>query len=771
MTCVLKALAPTVATIASSLLAPSPSAAIPAFPGAEGPGANATGGRGGDVYHVTNLEFDLNGVIPGSLMYGIKNAPSAGRIIVFDVGGTIYQDGGGAGWWFRSSKSNITIAGQTAPGPGITIAGVGTKWTGSNVILRNITVRPNKDPVNPSSYTYDAFSLQLKNSIVDHVTATWYTDEGISLTDAGENTTVQYALIGEGLNYNGHSYGSIIATEVDGTCYSYHHNLYAHNNSRMPRIGSEVGTTGAVLDFTNNVIYNWINKAGYSGASQPSSSNFIGNYYIKGNNNGVTVFDSADVLTRIFQSKDANLANKADYDKDGVLYDGVAFGPGDTMPNGQKYYAGTATFVSTPFNIPGAGTPDPADVALQRVLEYGGANWQNRNPIDQRIIDSVKTGTGSIINDLTGATQAAEWATVMAQRPDASGNAPFTRPADFDTDNDGMPNWWEAIYSANGSGTAMQYFADDDGDGYTNIEEYINEIAEFPAPRPIEWTGGTGRFALITNWSVGEGTRTTNWQPGKLDTANINSGMATVDARGQRAGTLNIGTTGPATLTLTNNGWLQVEHKLEVGNSGTVNLVSGTLRVVKVLRVRESGRINFNGGKLDIKSGAAIFDYVASSSPLAALRDQIISGCNGGLWNGAGIISSSIALYPGTSIGIAEAGDLGITSFAGQTVDSTTVLIRFTYVGDSDLDGDVDNADFGQFFSHFQQTGQTWFTGDFDYDGDVDNSDFGLFFATFNLPPLGAVLPDLQTPATPEPAILGPLGLGLTSLLARRKRT
>src|SRR5262245_53059454 len=136
-----KCIAQAAATVASTLLAQSVMGQIPAFPGAQGPGGTATGGRGGDVYHVTKLDFDLNGVIPGSLKYGINNAPGAGRTIVFDVGGTIFQNGGGAGWWFRSSKDNITIAGQTAPG-GITIAGVGSKWTGNNIILRNITVRP-----------------------------------------------------------------------------------------------------------------------------------------------------------------------------------------------------------------------------------------------------------------------------------------------------------------------------------------------------------------------------------------------------------------------------------------------------------------------------------------------------------------------------------------------------------------------------------------------------------------------------------------------------
>ncbi len=97
--------------LAAGLL-PSAAHGIPAFPGAEGPGATATGGRGGDVYHVTRLDFDLSGTIPGTLTYGINTAPPEGRTIVFDVGGTIYQNGGGPNYWFRSSRSNITIAGQ-----------------------------------------------------------------------------------------------------------------------------------------------------------------------------------------------------------------------------------------------------------------------------------------------------------------------------------------------------------------------------------------------------------------------------------------------------------------------------------------------------------------------------------------------------------------------------------------------------------------------------------------------------------------------------------
>lgn len=334
-----------------------------------------------------------------ALRYGLNNPPGSGRTIVFDVGGTIFQNGGGPNQWFRVSKDNITIAGQTASGPGITIAGVGTKWTGNNVVLRNLTVRPNKDPVNPTSYTYDGFSLQLQNSIVDHVSTTWYTDEGISLTDAGASTTVQYATIGEGLSYNAHAYGSIIATENDGTNYSYNHNFYAHNISRLPAIGSETGQTGAVLSFTNNVIYNWQQtKAGYSATGQHSSSNWFCNYYITGTDRGNLTFSGGDDATSVGFTKlyinksDPVLANKSDSNRDGDLLDGVAFAPGDKLPNGQSYYSGSFQVVGSAFSVTGAVTPDPADLALERVLAYSGANWDHRNPIEQRLLDAPLTG-------------------------------------------------------------------------------------------------------------------------------------------------------------------------------------------------------------------------------------------------------------------------------------------------------------------------------------------------------------------------------------------
>jgi hypothetical protein len=708
------------------------------------------------VYHVTNLDFDLNGTVPGSLKYGIVNAPTAGRTIVFDVGGTIYRNGGGSQWWFRSGKSNITIAGQTAPG-GITIAGTGSKFTGDNVVLRNMTFRPNKDPINPTSFTYDAVSTQLTNSIIDHVSASWFTDEGISQTDAGFNTTVQYNLIAEGLNYNGHSYGSIINTQVNDANLSYHHNLYAHNNSRNPRLGSETGT-GAITNFQNNVIYDWLSNAGYSalntntGAQEPSRTNFLNNYYIVGaSNTGQTVFSAAGNQTQIYQ----NGGNKKDSNKNGVI-DGSAFGWSE--------FVGSETQAASPFSV-ATGLTDSADLALQRVLDYGGANWSNRNPIEQRIVNSVRNGTGAIINDLTTGVQATEWNSVL--------NAPMTtRPADYDTDGDGMPNAWEALVGTNPS--QQDPNGDFDSDGYTNLEEFINDTAAFPAPVPIVFnnTPGNGRFEVQNNWLA-------SWQPSRYDEAQINTGTVTLDSMGQQAGVLAIAATAGSSATLTmSGGRIDIANQLRVGAVGngfvsqtgglvavgtatvvgsstgslsTYTLAGGTLASPVVALVGGGRMILTSGGDKILRTGMLAIDTANNSKLDLADNDLHIMGGNsygqvsgwiatarnGGAWDGAGITSSSAQATAthNTTLGTltgAEYLSTGTTSFDGATVSSSDVLVKYTYYGDTDLNGRVNFDDYVRADNGFNNHLSGWFNGDFDYNGQVNFDDYVLIDLAFN---------------------------------------
>lgn len=722
-------------TCLTVLTAVASAEAIPAFPGASGPGGDATGGRGGDVYHVTTLVADKAGQTPGSLQFGINNAPASGRTIVFDVGGTIYLEGLTAQDRLRYGKANITIAGQTAPGPGITIAGTGSKWTGDNIILRNLTIRPS---TNANGTTHDAFDMQLKNSIVDHVSATWFTDEGISQTDSGVNSTFQYAIIAEGLNYAGHSYGSIISTEVDGTHLSFNHNLYAHNNSRMPRLGSEPDSnTGAprsaFLDWSNNVVYNWQSRAGYSGTVQESRSNFIGNYYIKGPNNGTTAFlggdDASSVgFTQVYQSTSAALANKFDDDKDGVLHDGIIFGPTTTLPNssGQKAYSGNTTFVATAFSISGVDAPETADVALDRVLAYGGANWTNRNPIEQRIVNSTKNGSGRLINDLSSGVQAAEWAAVVAQQQ-------VFREAGFDTDLDGMPDEWELDHGLNPN--ASNHNADFDLDGYTDLEEYINELAEWPAPQPILFNGATNdRYAQITNWDI-------LWQPSKYDTAVINQGTVQIDAVGQHAGRLVLGANPGDTPTLDiTAGWIKVEdadHGLSDGMTvigdhssaiATLNLTGGRLRT-GVLMKNTGSVFDFSGGVLS--ADTVEFDLTNDGGAIAPGESVGTTEVQGNLTLRAGVLEIELAsatladlvnvtgtLTLGGALDVSLLGEFAPTS--GSWVIATA----------SDISGGFDSVTPG--FQVEQQGGNlvlsvAGLAGDYNDDGVVDASDYTVW--------------------------------------------
>lgn len=792
------------ALVLLGLLSPPSRAQLPAFPGAQGPGATATGGRGGDVYHVTTLDADKNGTVVGSLQYGINNAPASGRTIVFDVGGTIYQDGLTSNDRLRYGKANITIAGQTAPGPGITIAGTGTKWTGENIILRNLTIRPNR---NSNGTTHDAFDLQVKNSILDHVSATWHTDEGISITDSGINSTIQYSLIGEGLNYEGHSYGSIIATEINGTHYSFNHNYYAHNNSRLPRLGSELGSTGAVLDWSNNVVYNWQSRAGYSGTNQNSRSNFIGNYYIKGPNNGTTAFRGGDDLTgytQVYQSTDPALANKFDDDKDNQLHDGIIFGPSTTLPNssGQKAYSGDLTFVSTPFTVTGAGLYETADDALDRVLAYGGANWSNRNPIDQRIFDSAPTGTGGIINDLSSGVQAFEWATVLSQRPDAGGNAPFTRPADWDLDGDGLPGAWEVEHGLDP--LVANHNGDFDADGYTDIEDYINELAAWPAPQPLVFTGGTNqRYAQITNWQI-------PWQPSKYDEAHLNNGTVVIDAVGQHAGNLILGANpgDNATLNIT-AGWIKVEDAseglsdgvtmigAEAGATATLNLTGGKLRT-KALMKGAGGAFNFTGGILS--ADLVTFDFTNQGGTIAP--GEGVSGDSAGTTHVMGDLilnSGSLEIeIDGSGVGEFDRLEIDAAAMLGGTLQ-VTLLDGYDLASDTQWEvlniggtqsGQFDGlgegalvADLGRelFITYTAGDGNdvalytlAGLAGDFDDDGSVTGSDFLSWqqnqsvgdFTDWNAN--YGQTPSPSTTAVPEPATCVLLAIAFLGITSRR---
>jgi hypothetical protein len=462
-----------------ALAAGTPAGAqLAAFPGAEGAGQYAVGGRGGDVYHVTNL----NNSGAGSLRYGIDNV-SGPRTIVFDLGGTIDLASR-----IRVDSPNITIAGQTAPGDGITLKGYHLEIANaSDVIVRYLRVRPGDIHTAPNVYEPDTISITGSNDvIIDHVSASWSTDEVLSPTSDSDNVTVQWTMITEALHNSNHSkgnhgYGSLI----NGGDYSFHHNLYAHNRSRNPR-PQNTGDDSTRLDFVNNVIYNPGDKYGYGAAAEETSLNFVNNYGISGPNTTETDLYEAGSLSAgqvagasIYQS-----GNYMDLNKNGVL---------DGQTNGWADFGGTYIPLAGRVDLPLVTTQTAAE-ALADVLEGTGASLV-RDAVDTRVINTVYS-YGTLGAHLDSQDEVGGWPTL------SSGVTPL------DTDQDGMPDAYEDCISYLSPTNAADRNLDANGNGYTDLEDYLNWlIAQTPLPLAGDYNGdGTVDAADYTVWRDGLGT-------------------------------------------------------------------------------------------------------------------------------------------------------------------------------------------------------------------------------------------------------------------------
>jgi len=655
---------------------------IPAFPGADGAAANVSGGRGGIVYHVTKLNSAIDDPARndfGTLRYGLtsSNFPAGvPRTIVFDVGGVFHLgrlpqagwDPNGNGWDAQSrltiGGTNVTLAGQTAPGAGVIFMGGGLKPQGNNNIIRNITMasgygltgwwKPGDpfpsvpgtttDPAGwfPDNTVYDGMDIAGTNLMIDHVSTLYATDETISMNEVANNITVQYTNISQGQNYpqwdaeggglTGHALGSLLTAAANASI-SFHHNLYAHQKGRVPQMGVGSGqASGAYYDFRNNVFYNWFGTAGSKSGS--TFLNLASNFYLAGkggdnpiggtnpgiaNQTGGTGVISAS--TSVYR-----VGNFLDSNKDADANDGVALA------------AGTVT---TPFwsagNVTYKGATDTAAAAFDRVLNYVGANWWTRDDgidtPDERIIHEARTGTGKIMawaDDPWNSdpNEGAEWQALK--------NTPQTnRASDWDSEvsvgygvGDGMPTWWELQHGLDPD--ARDDTFDFDNDGYTNLEEYLNDIAAWPAPNAIVFNNsrGDGRFAHILNWDANpDAASVHNWQPSRFDTAVIDNGAVAVDAVGQHAGNvlLATGDGNNATLNIT-AGWLHVQneaHGLSDGavvigdnNSATAALnLSGGKLVTKALLKGDGGSFDFTGGVLSAETVG--FDLANNGGTLA----------------------------------------------------------------------------------------------------------------------------------------------------------
>jgi pectate lyase len=413
---------------------------LPAFPGAEGFGAQATGGRGKPVVEVTNLD-DAG---PGSL----REALSGGdRTVVFRVSGTINLK-----TQLRLNHPNVTIAGQTAPGDGICLRGRELFITDTdNVIVRFMRLRPGDE----LKVEHDALSIRnCRNVIADHCSLSWSTDSLNDVTHTSGLVTVQWCILSEPLNNSVHVKGAHgYATGWDGRIIegkpggggSYHHNLIAHAASRAPRIGYFKEGRG-LIDCRNNVIYD----CGSSYGGETDDFNYVGNYYRLGpskmNEDGV-IFDVWSDDTRMYVAGNV-VEGFAPQSLDNAK--GVRFKKGDAK----------TVLVDKPFDVVPVKR-DSAEDAFNKVLEQAGATRPQRDAVDQRILRDVRERTGSVINS---PTDVGGWPELKSTEAPA------------DVDHDGMPDEWERKHGLDPQDPKDGAVAKESG-GYTNLEVYLNELA------------------------------------------------------------------------------------------------------------------------------------------------------------------------------------------------------------------------------------------------------------------------------------------------------
>lgn len=520
-------------TMAAALVSAAALAQAPAFPGAEGHGRYVTGGRGGRVVHVTNL----NDSGTGSFREAVK---SGKRIIVFDVAGVIALKSD------LKIADNITILGQTAPSPGITLRYY-TVQPGSNNIIRFLRIRRGQEKnINDGA---DATWQRNKTGIIfDHCSFSWSIDEVASFYD-NNNFTMQWCTVAESLTNPGHSkgahgYGGIWG----GKLASFHHNFLGHLMNRGPRFnGARYGWTGYTsnqdyatykwknpvqaenVDFRNSVIYNA--QGTCYGGPGGGQINIVNNYYKAGPSQGLkeTTLNglkvdvstgkergSQDSITLVTLSTSSNSdknhpeffdmtsryfinGNTTETTKGSVTknkdWKGISYDKGIPSLNGEYYSPDAKNFygdnvahvtisgkscVKIKMDAPaptGDVTTHSADEAFSKVLAYSGASLY-RDEIDARYMEEAKTGTAKYKGSITQSPG------IIDKVADVNGytEANFgkgSRPADFDTDNDGIPDAWETAngLNPNDASDALTYSLDEKG-YYTNLEVYANSLVE-----------------------------------------------------------------------------------------------------------------------------------------------------------------------------------------------------------------------------------------------------------------------------------------------------
>ncbi len=440
-----------------------------AFPGAEGFGKFATGGRGGRVAKVTNLNDDGT----GSFRHALILFPNEPLTVVFEVGGIIELKSP-----LIIRRSNLTIAGQTAPGDGICLKGHSFGFNGAgaggnkgNVIIRFIRSRPG-GTLKSGIYGFNMENCH--NVIVDHCSFSWANEECAAMYDT-KATTVQWCIVSEGLYEAGHQKGHRSYGGVWGGQYaSYHHNLIAHQVSRAVRFnGSRAHDTVALVDYRNNVIYNWGSpNAPYGGDVKikggMSQVNLVNNMYIPGPATPSTrkfmqALDAGSASSGVGQWHLSGNEMKGDKRLTKDNWKGLDL---SAVPEERRFEAKSVQ----PFAVAMHLSAQSAADALNDVLQQAGASLPVRDAVDRRVVDEVKNRTASGMGSFGKLG--------IIDSPEAVGGWPVYKSGDVavDADGDGMPDEWERKHNLNPSDPNDRNKAG--ADGYTMLEHYVNELVK-----------------------------------------------------------------------------------------------------------------------------------------------------------------------------------------------------------------------------------------------------------------------------------------------------
>lgn len=427
-----------------------------AFPGAEGYGKYTRGGRGGAVYPVTNL----NDSGDGSLRAAVE--AEGPRTVVFRVSGTIDLESD-----LSIENPFITIAGQTAPGDGITLKDHQLSIDADEVIIRYLRVR-----LGDESDGTDALGGRYhENIIIDHVSASWGTDETLSVYH-NSNVTIQYSIISEGIgDGESHKFGGIWGDDYS----TYHHNLFAHHESRNPRFASGAGH----VDFRNNVIYNWGYNSVYGGEEQQPGDerfrltevNMVANYYKPG-----------PATIRGVRDRIVEPSSRGDGDEGSwyVADNFVVSAPDVTGDNWLGVDGDEYVKLGEPWSAT-AVDQQPAEEAYQSVLEHAGTTVPARDAVDRRIIDEVRNGyatyEGEAYKQEHSVVDPSKKTGIIDSQEDVGGWPELeSAPPPTDSDRDGMPDEWETKNGLDPNDPSDRNEIAENG--YTMLEKYLNSLVE-----------------------------------------------------------------------------------------------------------------------------------------------------------------------------------------------------------------------------------------------------------------------------------------------------